>query len=145
MAGTWVRVGCYVADQAVAFILAAGISAIALAPFSNDPSSSGRSRDDPLNGVAFLVICLVYLAYFAGSYHWLGRTIGMRLGRLYVVGIDSGGNLSWGRALLRALVLGIGSGCGLMTIIWVAVTATSASKQGPHDSAARSVVLQRVK
>ena len=142
VAGTWVRVGCYIADAVIALVIAMAAFSLVLAPFGLYSSTYDNERE-PLAGATFGIMAVTFIAYFTCSYRWWGRTPGMMMGRLYVIGIDTGTKLTWGRALLRALLLALGNLCGFMTLIWLVTTASSVSKQGPHDSAAHSIVLRR--
>ena len=139
VARTWTRVWCNVIDNVLASIVWFILAFILLIPFVLlDPTG-----DNPLGGgISFLGLVLGFIGYFAVSYRLWGRTPGMMLGRLYVVHIPTGqSKLSWGTAIGRAAGLILGYICGIFTLIWLIVTASSRTKQGPHDSWARTGVL----
>jgi len=134
-------VWCYVIDQTLALIVALAGAILVTLPFTlQDPNSQQAS-----NAFAFVALPLMaflFVSYFAAGYVLWGRTPGMMLGRLHVVDARSGGRLSVGRAYLRSLVLNIQIVSGILSIVWLVVTSNSATRQGPHDSAAKSVVLR---
>lgn len=146
VAPTWTRVWCNVVDGVLAtvlfFVLAMGASALLLVTGSEP---SGQQGSSPLENAVFTSTLIVsFLGYFTVSYKLWGRTPGMMLGQLYVVRIvGDTTRMSWSDSFLRALVLCIGYTCGIMAIIWLTITASSRTKQGPHDSAAKTVVLVR--
>ena len=85
-----------------------------------------------------------FLAYFVLSYRFGGRTLGMMICGIALVHLPTGSQrLTWGGALLRAVVLGAGFICGVTVLVWLVITAASRTKQGPHDLAARTGVLGR--
>ena len=138
LAGTWSRIGCWIVDSILAFIVAfitVAIISICVG-LVVDPGSMIDVLYTP-------VLIGAYLCYFACSYVWWGRTPGMMLGRLDVISLTSGQRLSWGRAWLRSLVLALANVSGILALIWVSIASGNPRKQGPHDSAARSLVLQR--
>ena len=90
----------------------------------------------------FAALLLGFVGYFVLSYRLWGRTIGMQAAGTYIIHLPSGQEkLPWGPALIRALVLSAGYFCGLLWLIWLLITATSKTKQGPHDVAAKTAVL----
>lgn len=74
-----------------------------------------------------------------------GSSPGKSLLGLRVVSHDTGTPIGVGRALLRALVLGLGglptAGLGVATLAWTAVEDRSGQRRGWHDQVAGSVVL----
>jgi uncharacterized RDD family membrane protein YckC len=99
--------------------------------------------------VIIAVVTLASFAYFAWSWVNWGATPGQRLLNLKVVRAEDGQRLDYGRATVRWAVLTlpvISLVLFFITWIWpliVAVwVAASARKQGPHDLAARSFVVQ---
>lgn len=96
--------------------------------------------------IVFVAPVVAFTAYFAVFFATTGRTLGMLLGSLYLINLADGTQrLSWGRALLRALVLLVGVYFVFTAIIWFVVTAASKWRQGPHDLAAKTVVLRQTK
>lgn len=139
VARTWTRVWCNVIDNVLASIVWIVLALILLIPFVLlDPSG-----ENPLGGgISILGLIVGFVGYFSVSYRLWGRTPGMMLGRLYVVHIPTGqSRLTWGTAIGRAAGLILGYACGIFTLIWLVTTASSRTKQGPHDSWARTGVL----
>jgi len=85
----------------------------------------------------------VYLGYFAVSYAKWGRTIGMRWISARVIDENTAENLTWGRAWLRSLVLNLAA-FPFVGFLWWALTSNE-MKQGPHDKAAKSLVVDAPK
>jgi len=141
LAPVWTRVWCYVIDQTLALIVALAGAILVTLPITLQDPNSGQASD-ALVFVALPLMAFLVLSYFAAGYVLWGRTPGMMLGRLHVVDAGSGRRLSIGRAYLRSLVLNAQIVSGILTIVWLVVTSNSATRQGPHDSAARSVVLR---
>jgi hypothetical protein len=138
VAGIGTRVWCWIVDQ-----LVVGVVSLVVAMAFGVPVVLIAGQDSPAVGaVALIAFAVAYVGYFAVSYRVWGRSPGMMLGRLWVVSVRSGVRLTWGAAWIRALVLSVANVSGILAIIWLAVAGGSARRQGPHDSAARSVVLQ---
>ena len=142
VARTWPRAGCNIIDNDIAGVVVFALLAFILIPFA----FASLPDNDGLNSLAaWLPLLVVYIGYFTVSYRLWGRTPGMMLGRLYVIHIPSGqSKLGWGAAMGRATGLILGYACGIFTIIWLVTTASSRTKQGPHDSWARTGVLVEV-
>jgi uncharacterized RDD family membrane protein YckC len=144
VAPVWTRVWCWVIDNILGSVVAFVASMLLAAPvvfaFGED---SGVATAAGLISTFFFAAG--YISYFALSYRIWGRTPGMMLGRLDVVRIKTGTNAGWGPAYLRALVLVVSQLSGILAIIWLVVTSSNARRQGPHDSAAGTVVLRRLK
>lgn len=144
VASTWTRVWCNAIDffiASVIWLLVAFIVVVAVAFFIPAPTADGGS-DSSSRLVTLTTLAVAFLGYFTVSYRLWGRTPGMMLGKLHVVRIPSGGApMSWSDSFLRALVLCFGYSCGILTLVWLTITASSRTKQGPHDSAAHTVVL----
>ena len=139
IAPVWTRIWCWIIDN-----LLASVAAIAVGVILGLPANIAFGPDAAVTiGCTAIGFLVGFVGYFALGYAVWGRTPGMMLGRLDVIRIDSGAKLTWGQALMRAFILTLGQACGILAVIWVAITAGSASKQGPHDSAARSLVLRR--
>lgn len=139
VARTWTRVWCNVIDNILASILWFILVAIIVIPLtlSGAPISDGLSS---LISISTLIVA--YVGYFAVGYRLWGRTPGMMLGRLYVVHLPSGETkLSWGTSIGRAMGLVLGYACGILALVWLVTTASSRTKQGPHDSWAHTGVL----
>lgn len=143
VASTWQRTWGYAVDAIAATVLLLISFVLFAIPISigfPDPESTGANTGF---SVALISAALVsYVGYFALCYRFWGRTLGMLLAGTHVVHVPSGAaKLPWGPALIRALVLSAGYICGLLWLIWLLITATSKTKQGPHDLAAKSGVL----
>ena len=139
VARTWTRVWCNVIDNILASFAWFVLAFILFVPLLLvDPSG-----DNPLGGgLSFVALILGFVGYFSVSYRLWGRTPGMMLGRLHIVHIPTGqSRLAWGTAIGRAAGLILGYTCGIFTLIWLVLTASSRTKQGPHDSWARTGVL----
>jgi len=143
VAATGVRVLCNVVD-----ILLVGILwFLLLVPLALLDPSNGQpdSSTNALLGFLGVVIAplVAFVGYFTLQYRYLGQSVGMMLGRLQLVHIPSGSTkLPWGAAIARSLALGAGYICGVSVFLWLALTATSKTKQGPHDRLARTAVLR---
>jgi len=144
LAPIWTRVWCYAIDQTLALLLGLAAAVAIFLPLSFLSSSGAESSgmESVLATLPILAWIPVFLLYFAASYALWGRTPGMMLGRLYVIDLPTGTRLRWGRAWLRSIVLNVQMLTGILTLIWIVLTATSQTRQGPHDTAARSVVLR---
>ena len=140
VATTWTRVWCWIIDNILASIAAFALAVVLSLPFSLTLGSESAATVI----ANFIGIIAGFTSYFALGYATWGRTPGMMLGKLDVVSIETGTPLTWGPAYLRALVLSLGQLCGILAIVWLIITASSRTKQGPHDSAAHSLVLRRV-
>lgn len=138
LAGMWNRTWCWFIDSVVAFLISVILAVLIVSPFIFIAPESNL-------GVLILAAGFVgsFLTYFAASYRWWGRTPVMMIARLYVIDASTGERLTWGRAYLRSLVLCMAQVFGLIAIIWIALTASSPLKQGPHDRAGKSLVVQR--
>lgn len=139
VARTWTRVWCNVIDNILASILWFVLVAIIVIPLT----LSGTPENDGLSSlISISTLIVAYVGYFAVGYRLWGRTPGMMLGRLYVVHLPSGETkLTWGTAIGRAMGLVLGYACGILALIWLVTTASSRTKQGPHDSWAHTGVL----
>lgn len=84
-----------------------------------------------------VVLLLVFLLYDPVLVTVAGGTLGHRWANLRVVADETGGNLPFGRAVVRALVKGI---LGLPSFLLMAVTSRH---QALHDVASRSTVQVR--
>jgi len=101
-----------------------------------------RDTDPTASFLSIVALLIAFIGYFALSYRWWGRTPAMMLGRLHVVSVTNGaGKLPWSTSFVRSGGLILGYACGLMTLVWLITTASSRTKQGPHDSMAKTVVL----
>lgn len=144
IAPTLVRVLCTVVDM----VLVGIIWFILIIPIALIFPSSGEaetSEGDAVGGTLGLVLAplVAFLLYFVLFYRLTGRTLGMMMGRLYLVHIPTGSDrLTWGGAFARSLALGAGYLCGITVFVWLIITATSRTKQGPHDSLAKTAVLR---
>lgn len=139
VAQTWTRVWCNVIDNILASIAWFILVAIIVIPLA----LVGAPENDGLNSlISISTLIVAFVGYFAVGYRLWGRTPGMMLGRLYVVHLPSGETkLSWGTAIGRAMGLVLGYACGILALVWLVTTASSRTKQGPHDSWAHTGVL----
>ncbi|WP_168207286.1 RDD family protein [Microlunatus elymi] len=92
------------------------------------------------------MICGVLVAGWAALSWWLYATraagVGMRLLGLQVVGLHDGRPIGWGRALLRGVILLLLCASTIVLIIMAALMLTQRRRQGWHDLAADSVVIE---
>lgn len=137
LANTWTRVWCWVIDNMLSSIVAFLAAILVTIPFY-----FALGEGDPTGPALSLVILVVaFVAYYAVSYRAWGCTPGMRLGGLRVVAISTGLKPGWGASWLRALVLCVSYVSGILALIWLVITSNSPARQGPHDRAARTVVV----
>lgn len=141
--GFWRRLGAFVIDLAMIFLLCAVMSAMAyvaykvgLAAHNRGVSLGNASPLVVLLTVAGLVLTTAYFVVFHGMD---GQTIGKLVFRLRVVGANQQ-RISYRRALLRWLgTVGFGMasiGLSLLWILW------SREKRGWHDFLARTWVIR---
>lgn len=135
-AGVGARLLYFLFDLVIAFVVAFVIVLVPLALLGDVLSEEVAA---PLT---FIFFWAAFAAYWAICYHLWGQTLAMRLGRIRVIDKGSGAPLSWGRSWLRAVVLLVSIPVPAGWIIWWAVTGTSEWRQGPHDFAAKSVVVE---
>lgn len=137
-AGFWLRAGAYLIDAmliALVVALPAGvIAAFAALALRLDAEETANAWDTAQSWLSLPI----GVAYFSLSIGRWGQTLGKRVARVKVVGVD-GGRVSYPRALLRwlgyqvsALLLGI----GFLMIGW------DRDKQGLHDKMARTCVIK---
>jgi len=78
----------------------------------------GLSRSSALHQVLFrLKFIVLKLFYCAFSYRICGRIPAAVIDRLYVISLETGRKLSWGRAWPRTLILLAGQLTGFLAII----------------------------
>lgn len=144
VAQTWTRVWCNGVDLVIAGILWIFLSLLIFVPVGLlVPAPAPGDNDPVLSFLGISVFIIAFVGYFALSYRLWGRTLGMMLGKLWVVHIPTGSSrLPWGTSIARAIGLCLGYLLGIMTLIWLIVTASSRTKQGPHDSMANTCVLR---
>jgi uncharacterized RDD family membrane protein YckC len=94
--------------------------------------------------LGYLLFAVMLLGYYAFSYAKWGRTVGMRWLGMKVVDRATGENLTWKRAWVRSLVLNVALVVPFLWVLWWALT-NGWDKQGPHDKAARSIVVNAPK
>ncbi|KQY56655.1 RDD family protein [Nocardioides sp. Root140] len=132
------RFQAFVVDRAVAWSLFAAAGVAAWWWFFREGS--------PWPGVALVAgTVLVVSVVFAVLLGTRGTSPGKALFGLRVVSHEGGGPIGVGKALLRTLVVGLGSlpmfGLGLATLAWTAVEDRSRERRGWHDQVAGSVVV----
>jgi uncharacterized RDD family membrane protein YckC len=141
--GFWRRVGAFIVDLAVIFLLTALMAVMAFIGYKVGLAAHDRSislaNAAPL--VAFLTFACVFLAtvYFVVFHGMDGTTIGKSLLGLRVVAADQS-SINYRRALLRWVGL-VGFGCltigvSFLWIMW------SREKRGWHDFLARTWVIR---
>lgn len=135
-AGVGARLLYFLFDLVIAFVAAFVIAIIPLALLRDVLSEQVAA---PLT---FVTTWSVFVAYWAICYRVWGQTLAMRLGRIKVIDKGAGGQLSWGRSWLRALVLLISLPVPAGWIIWWTVAGTSEWRQGPHDFASKTIVVE---
>ena len=123
-AGFWIRVGAYLIDAVILFIVDLIVGLI----FRNN------------QGLQSLIELIVSLGYFV--YFWSasggGQTVGMRALKIKVVKTD-GSQLDYGGAVLRYVGLLVSFIVVFIGVIWVAF---DPNKQGWHDKIASTYVVR---
>ncbi|TMD14968.1 MAG: RDD family protein [Chloroflexi bacterium] len=123
-AGFWIRVGAYLIDAVILFIVNLIVGLI----FRNN------------QGLQSLIELIVSLGYFV--YFWSasggGQTLGMRALKIKVVKTD-GSQLDYGGAVLRYVGLLVSFLVIFIGVIWVAF---DPNKQGWHDKIASTYVVR---
>jgi len=123
-AGFWIRVGAYLIDAVILFIVDLIVGLI----FRNN------------QGLQSLIELIVSLGYFV--YFWSasggGQTVGMRALKIKVVKTD-GSQLDYGGAVLRYVGLLVSFIVIFIGVIWVAF---DPNKQGWHDKIASTYVVR---
>jgi len=135
-------------DQTIALLVTFAIwAAVSLAvyfPLTWIVQPSNVVEEEPLLAITgligFPVFLGTFLGYFAISYAKWGCTPGMRWLGMKVVDRTSGEYLSGQRAWVRSLVLNLVLVVPFLGLLWWALT-NGWDKQGPHDKAARSIVV----
>jgi uncharacterized RDD family membrane protein YckC len=131
-AGFWIRVLAYIIDAIILGIVGAVIGI----PFSvnySDLSSVTHSGSNIADLVAGLI-------YFAGTWTYLGGTVGQRILGLRVADATTGQPIRFGKAALRFVGLVISFIVCFIGVIWVAF---DGRKQGWMDKIAGTVVVRR--
>jgi CAAX protease family protein len=129
-AGLLRRLGALAIDFGIAYVvLSIAIAVIVPGSAADDPSSSEATTA----AVIMLAVLLAWFAYLVvAEWRW-GQTLGKRAVRIAVVD-ESGGSLSWGRALVRNLLRVVDVVAGLVLI------PSSARSQRLGDRLAHTVV-----
>jgi len=133
-------------DTTIAVILALVVWVIFALSVSLIGSTLGLPEDPYLTIMSLIswpLFLVVYLGYFTVSYAKWGRTLGMRWISARVIDENTAENLTWGRAWLRSLVLNLAA-LPFIGFVWWALTSND-MKQGPHDKAAKSLVVEAPK
>jgi uncharacterized RDD family membrane protein YckC len=129
--GFWIRVVAYIIDAILLGIVGRIIDAVLQV-----------NPQDPTNGpyaLASLIQLVIGIGYFAYMWSYQGATLGQRIFKLRVVDVNTGQNISIGKALLRWVGLFISFIVCFVGVIWVAF---DARKQGWADKIAGTLVLQ---
>lgn len=92
-----------------------------------------------IGAVAVLALGWLWVSWWMLA-HRLG-TPGMRAMRLQALQRRTGQPLGWGRALLRQLVFAVLAASGVGWLVLIVMLVSSPRRQGPHDVAAGSVVI----
>lgn len=138
------RIWTFLVDLFIISLIWFVLAVIAAIPGSGQESGSLSNAVGIV--IIFLAPAVAFVGYFAIFYATSGSSLGMMLGKLSVVDISAGPQpLSWGKAFLRALVLLVGVYFLITALIWLVVTAGSRTRQGPHDLAAKTIVLRQGK
>jgi len=126
----------------LAVVAALGV-AIAFSGAPGDSAAESARTDATLTACLWIALVISFVGYFAVSYRFWGRTVGMWAAGLSLVHIPSGATrLRWGAALARSLALCLSYAlCGLLWIVYLVVTAASDTRRGPHDRVAKTGVL----
>ena len=133
-AGFWIRVVAYIIDAILLGIIGAIIGAIFGVNYSDAQSvQSGGAR-----GAQGLGLVIAFF-YFAGLWTVMGASLGQRIFGMRVVDANSGAQIGFGKAALRALGLYISFLVCFIGVIWVAF---DARKQGWMDKIAGTVVVR---
>ncbi len=129
-AGLLRRLGALAIDFGIAYVVLSIAIAVAVpGSAADDPTSSEATTA----AVITLAVLLAWFAYFVvAEWRW-GQTLGKRAVRIAVVD-ESGGSLSWGRALLRNLLRLVDVVAGVVLI------PSSARRQRLGDRLAHTVV-----
>jgi uncharacterized RDD family membrane protein YckC len=132
------RFGAYVIDQLPMLLASVLVMVGVLASVSAGSLGSASAL--------LVVLWLAALAYGIFVWGWTatrGLTPGKRALRLRVVSATDGRPIGWGRAFLRQLVLGLitAGTAGIGAVVLAAVASKDPRRQGWHDKAAGSIVL----
>lgn len=135
LAGIGSRIIAFMIDVFFAF-LSAILLAFAVALLSA-LSDNDALMTNPMTLIGFWAL---YLAYWFVSYAMWGQTLGMWAAKIRVIDLINAGNPTWGRSILRAVLLQfwlLPFGA-IILLIW---TGTEADKRGPHDLLGRDLVV----
>ena len=148
--GFWIRLVARIVDGVILAIPLAVVFFIFIA-LAGGVASTANTTTDPnavaAVGLGILAVWLlvaglatvgtiIYYVYFWGT---SGSTLGMRLFKLRVVDVDTGGSIGIARAIVRYLMGIVNTIACYIGWIWVAF---DPRKQGWHDKVANSVVIQ---
>ncbi|MFX4272011.1 RDD family protein [Propionibacteriaceae bacterium Y1685] len=96
--------------------------------------------------IALAVICVVLALGWAALLWWMfatrGAGFGMKVMKLELVAVESGEPIGWVRYLIRMLIFFALSATSVGLIVMLIVMVMNPRRQGWHDLAARSVVIQ---
>lgn len=125
-AGFWIRVGAYLIDAVILFI----VNLIITAVLNGSPT---------LRSLVQLILGIAYFSYlWSNSSPWPGQTIGMKALNLRVVRTD-GSDLTVLQGFIRYVGLVISFIVIFIGVIWVAF---DPNKQGWHDKIAGTYVVR---
>jgi uncharacterized RDD family membrane protein YckC len=135
--GFWIRALAFLIDG-----LALGLITSALVPGAYSFSQTGTNYfelDYAATALAGMFGTVLGIAYFVAFWAWRGQTIGMMPFKLRVVRAEDGGEVDFGRSLLRYVGLIISFAAILIGVAWAAF---DSRKQGWHDKIGGTVVVR---
>lgn len=88
------------------------------------------------------ILILGWALYVWWAYATRGAGPGMALTKLQLVGLADGRPIGWGRFFLRQLILGVLSVTGIGFLVMLVMLIAHPRRQGWHDLAVKSVVVQ---
>jgi uncharacterized RDD family membrane protein YckC len=141
--GFWRRLGAFIVDLAMIFLLCAVMAAMAYVGYKVGLAAHNRGvslgNASPLVVLLTLAGLFLTTAYFVLFHGMDGQTIGKVVFHLRVVGADRQ-RISYRRALLRWLgTVGLGMASIGLSLVWIL---WSREKRGWHDFLARTWVIR---
>ena len=137
--GFWIRFAAYFIDSLVVngatFGLLAATKPITCITIDGTTCEPGTTVISPLFWVLIAIPVVYYVVLWA-----IGGTLGQRITGLRVVDANTGGNLGFGKAILRFIGYLVSVAVVFIGLIWVAF---DPRKQGWHDKIAGSLVIRR--
>ncbi len=134
-AGFLIRTAAYLVDAFLLSLVGGGFPYLFLSTGGQNQNAPANGAAGPAGGVS-LILSLIYFGLLWSQVGG-GRTIGMRLFGLRVVGTD-GGLIGIGQAVVRWIGLWISFVACFIGVLWVA---GDRNKQGWHDHMAHTYVV----